>query len=142
MKLEAARKWSLVYVFIMGLALFSGCALFGDRVEDVPPRERVLLFDRPFDVTYLRTLEALNTFPGWVLEQTDKEKGLIVLRNRQYSHLFDKDKMAARFLLKRVNRQQTSVELDPSSPAFEEEGVLLDRIDQVMKATSTRGAPS
>jgi len=127
--------------FLIVMVFFSGCLMpWNIRTDgkEYPRYDQVLVFDRPFDVTYLRTLEALNTVPGWVLDETDKEKGLIVLRNRQYGHIWDKDKRVARFILKYVNRKQTSVELDGPSQRLEEGGLLLDRINQMMIATSPR----
>lgn len=127
--------------FILILVFFSGCLTSWDLSKDkkdYPRYDKVLVFDRPFDVTYLRTVEALNNMPGWVLEETDKEKGLIVLHNREYGHAFDKDKRVARFILKRVSRDQTSVELDTSSQRLEEGGELLERVAQMIAATAPR----
>ena len=104
-------------------------------MKDFPKYDQVLVYDRPYDYTYLRTLEALNTFPGWVLEETDKVKGLIVLRNTQYGNLFDRDKWIARFRVKSLGRKKTSVELEPSSQQLTDGGKLLDRIDQMMAMT-------
>ena len=110
--------------------MFSGaCA----SIKNYPRYDRVLVYDKPFDFTYLKTLEALNTFPDWVLQETDKEKGLIVLQNTQYSHIFDKDKATACFNVKRLSRKQTSVALDPTTQQIEQGGSLLERIDQMMK---------
>ena len=124
--------------FILTLVLFSGCSLFNflQYEKNYPKYDTVLTYDRPFDVTFLRTLEAVNTVPGWVLEETDKEKGLIVLHNRQYSHIFDKDKGVARILVKRISRKQTSVELDKPTQLLQEGGKFLESIDQIMIATA------
>ena len=119
------------------LAFISGCA---SSVKDYPAYDQVLLYDKAYDYTYLKVLEALNTFREWAIEETDKEKGLIVLRNTQYGHLFDHDKWVARFNVKRLGRKKTSVSLDPSTQRIEQGGELLRRIDQVMlMAASTKG---
>ncbi|MBI4368243.1 MAG: hypothetical protein HY588_02505 [Candidatus Omnitrophica bacterium] len=120
-------------VLTTGLA---GCA----SLKDFPQYDQELIYDRPYDYTYLRTLEALNTLPGWNLEETDKVKGLIVLRNTQYGHLFDQDKWVARFQVKSLGRKQTSVSLEPASQRLEQGGELLKRIDDMMKLTAgTKG---
>ncbi len=127
--------------FIIALVFFSGCLMPWNIRRDgkeYPRYDQVLVYNRPYDVTYLRTLEALNNISGWVLQETDKEKGLIVLRNREYGHAFDKDKRVARVILKRVSREQTSVELDTPSQRLEEGGELLESIDRMMVATSPR----
>lgn len=110
----------------------AGCS----SLKDFPRYDQELVYDQPYDYTYLRTLEALNTVSGWTLEETDARKGLIVLRNTQYGHLFEKDKWIARFTVKSLARTKTSVALEPSSQQLEQGGELLERIDHVMKATS------
>jgi len=111
---------------------FFGCAK-DHGLLDYPRFDQVLVYNRPYDVTYLRTLEALNEIPGWVLERTDKEKGEIVIRNREYGHLFsDRDKLSARVLIKRLSRTQTSVELDDEAERLEQGGELLDAVDHMM----------
>ena len=121
-----------VFLVILAALAITGCA---SSMKDFPKYDQVLVYDRPYDYTYLRTLEALNTFPGWVLEETDKVKGLIVLRNTQYGNLFDRDKWIARFRVKSLGRKKTSVELEPSSQQLTDGGKLLDRIDQMMAMT-------
>jgi len=58
--------------------------------------------------------------------------GLIVLRNTQFSHIFDKDEQVARFKVSRVGRDETSVALAPESQLLEDGGKFLDRIDAWM----------
>ncbi len=131
--MKLSRKQTAVVVWTMFLALMAGCA---SSLKDFPVYDQVLIYDRPYDYTYLKTLEALNTMPGWTFEETDKVKGLIVLRNTQYGHLFDRDKWVARFIVKSIARKQTSVALEPSSQRISQGGELLRRIDHVMAASS------
>lgn len=119
---------------LMLLTWMTGCA---SSIKDYPNYDQVLIYDRPYDYTYLKTLEALNSMPDWTLEETDKVKGLIVLRNVQYGHLFDRDKWVARFTVKSLGRKQTSVALEPASQRLEQGGELLKRIDHVMAMAST-----
>lgn len=105
---------------------------------DFPRYDQVLTYDHPYDYTFLKTMEALNTFPNWILEETDKGQGLIVLRNTEYGHVFDRDKNVARFRVTRVSRTQTSVEIEPESQQVLQVGDLLRRVDQVM-SRSLRG---
>ena len=121
----------IVLGFIL-LAFLSSCS----SLKDFPAYDQVLIYDRPYDYTFLRTLEALNTFSDWTLEETDKNKGLIVLRNTQYGHFSDKDKWVARFTVKSLGRKQTSVALEPSSQRLEQGGELLKRIDHMMQITA------
>ena len=112
--------------------LFSGCVTL-EKLARNPRYDQVLVYDRPYDYTYLRTLEALNNVPNWVLDETDKEKGLIVIRNTQYGHLFDRDKQEARVAVRHIGRTQTSVSLDPSSQQIKQGGELLEAIDRMVK---------
>ena len=125
-----------VLCFVVSILITSVFASGCSSLKDYPRYDQVLVYDRPFDYTYLKTLEALNTFPDWVLEETDKNKGLIVIRNTQYGHLFDRDKWVARFNIRRLDKRKTSVSLDPSSQRLEKGGELLNRIDEVVNISS------
>jgi len=121
----------LLLAFLV-LPFGSGCS----TARDFPKYDQVLVYDRPYDFTFLRTMEALNTVEGWVIEETDKEKGLIVVRNLEYGSLFDRDKWSARFIVKRLERKKTSISLDPVSQRVSEGGILLKRIDYFMSLAS------
>ena len=124
----------LYFLTILLLVLTSSFLIGGcSSIEEYPRYDRVLTYDRPYDFTYLRVLEALNSYPNWVLEETDKEKGIIAIRNTEYGHLFDRDKNLARFIVKRVARSQTSIELDSETQQVGKGGEMLERIDQYMK---------
>lgn len=138
--MSSLNKSLLIVLMIAGLT--AGCKTWHSEVKEVPPFERTLVFDRPYDVTFLKTMEALNTFPDWLLQETNKEQGLIVLRNQQYGHVFDRDKGIARFMLRRVNRKQTSVTLDPSSQEMGKGEFLLDRIRQMVGKQAVGGGPT
>jgi uncharacterized lipoprotein len=126
------RFHSLVLGFIF-LAFISGCA----AIKEYPKYDQVLTYDKPFDFTFLRTLEALNTVAGWTLEETDKNKGVIVLRNVEYGSLFDRDKWLVRFNVVSLGRKKTSVSIDPSYQRNSMGGELLERIDQIMKMSAS-----
>ena len=137
---RSIRSHLAVLAVLLVVSMTAGCLTTGSGLKkEDPPFDRTIVFDRPFDVTFLKTMEALNTFPDWLLQETNKEAGLIILRNQQYGHLFDRDKGIARFAIKRVNRKQTSVELDPSSQDMGKGKVLLDKIKEVMAAGPTGG---
>lgn len=126
--LTVKNTYPILFVTLLMLSLGSGCSTF----RDYPKYDQVLVYDRAYDYTFLRTMEALNTVKGWSLEETDKEKGLIVIRNTEYGNLFDRDKWIARFIVKRLERKKTSVSLDPATQRVSEGGTLLKRIDHVM----------
>ncbi len=110
---------------------FGGCS----SIEEYPRYDRELVYQKPYDLTYLRALEALNSFPNWILEETDKEKGIIAIQNTEFGHLFDRDKANARFVVKRIGRNETSVALEPGSQTIQKGGEFLERIDQYMQMT-------
>lgn len=100
-----------VLILVLGLGLV-GCNTVGDIL---PPNDEVLVYKLPYDLTYLRTMEALDGTGSWQLEETDKEKGLISVRDTDYSRLDDSDLRVINFVVKRVDRGTTSVSIDPKS---------------------------
>jgi hypothetical protein len=101
-----------VLILILGLGL-AGCNSVGGVL---PPNDEVLVYKLPYDLTYLRTMEALNSVGSWELEETDKEKGLISVRDTNYSRLDDSDLRVITFVVKRVDRGTTSVFISPENP--------------------------
>ena len=103
--------YRLAFVLAFGLIVV-GCNTVG---EVLPPNDEVLIYPLPYDLTYLRTMEALDGQGHWQLEETDKEKGTISVRDTNYSRLDDADLRAITFVVKRVDRGTTSVSIDPAS---------------------------
>src|SRR3989338_5593982 len=91
------KHFLTVSITALAFAFTTGCAFLTSPVSEPPRYDQVLVYDRPYDYTYLKTVEALDKFPNWILEETEKETGLLVLRNTQFGHLFDRDKEVARF---------------------------------------------
>lgn len=99
----------LFFVLILGSVL-TGC----NTVSKVlPPNDEKLLYKLPYDLTYLRTLEALDSQPNWQLEETEMVKGIIKVRNTNYSNPDDADLRVITFVIKRVDPQTTSVSILP-----------------------------
>lgn len=113
---------ALVLILSFG---FSACNTVGDVL---PPNDQVLVYQLPYDLTYLRTMEALDAVDGWQLETTDKEKGLIAVGNTQYSHMNDSDKRVVTFAVKRVDLGHTSVSIVPESQRVFGGSKLLDAV--------------
>lgn len=101
------RAILLAFILVLGL---SGCTSVG---KVMPANDRVLLYPLPYDLTYLRTLEALDSQKDWELQETEKEEGLIRVRNMNYSRLDDSDKCVIAFAVKRVDFGKTSVSIQP-----------------------------
>jgi hypothetical protein len=117
-----------VLVLILGLGL-AGCNTVG---EVLPPNDKVLVYKLPYDLTYLRTLDALNSIENWQLEETDKEKGAISVGNTDYRHLNDSDQRVITFVVKRVNSETTSVSIDPGSQKVFGGKKLLEAIGEAL----------
>ena len=100
---------ALILVLSLGLA---GCNTIG---KVLPPNDEVLVYPLPYDLTYLRTMEALENYPNWQVNETDKEKGIIKTRDTNYSRLDDSDLRNITFMVKRVDRGTTSVSIAPES---------------------------
>ncbi|MBI4115791.1 MAG: hypothetical protein HY447_04350 [Candidatus Omnitrophica bacterium] len=103
---------SLLLLGVFSLPLL-GCS----RASFLPSHAEVLVYPLPLDIVYLRTLDAVQAHPEWELEETDKEKGVIVLRNMRYSSFADADMRTATLLVKRVGPKESSIQLDPKSVA-------------------------
>ena len=98
----------------------------------LPLHDEVLRFNLPYDLTYLRAAEALQRVAGWELESTEKEKGIILVRNINYSSFDDADKRIATVLIKHIGARETSVQLAPESQRILGGGTLLENISRIM----------
>lgn len=98
----------IIFSFLVGLAI-TGCA-HGKRV--LPVHDDVLIYPLAYDLTYLAVVEALTAVPGWDLEYTLKEDGVVQVRNVNYSGINKEDQRVIAFVVKRLGRNQTSVEID------------------------------
>lgn len=119
--------WTLLMVMF-----FSGCAVFDKATETVETHDEVLVYKLPYDLTYLRTLEAVSFLPDWELLETEKEKGVIRLDNTNFRSVTDADKRFATLYVRRVNRDETSVQLAPFSQKVLGGDVLLATIDDMI----------
>jgi uncharacterized lipoprotein len=108
---------------------FSACNTVG---EILPPNDEVLVYQLPYDLTYLRTMEALDSVGMWQLEETDKEKGVISVRDTNYSRLDDSDLRVITFVVKRVDRGTTSVAIDTKSQKVFGGKELLEAVGEAL----------
>ncbi len=102
-----------LFIDFFAVVAAAGCASQKEKI--LPVHDEVLIYPLSYDVTYLRTIEALESVDGWELEETEKEKGSIRVRNINFSSFDDADKRIVDFMVKRVDRNKTSVELAPAS---------------------------
>jgi len=98
----------------------------------IRPNDEVFVFNKPYDFTFLRVLDAINDTHYWSLYGTDKEKGIITVWNQKFTDLFDADKQFVTFLVRRVERHKTSVQIAPQSQYVTGSGELLRSIDRVL----------
>lgn len=122
----------ILNVFIFGILSLGLAGCSGKSKSLLPVHDEVLVYALPLDLTYLRTVEAVNAHPDWEVDYTDKEKGLIVLRNMRYSSFADADLRTAVLVLKRVGPRETSVQFDPESQAVRGGDEILDLIKQYL----------
>jgi hypothetical protein len=100
-------------VIVFSLLISAGCAT--DEPSVFPVHDEVITVNLPMDLTFLRTMEAVQTHPEWDLERTVKEEGIIRLRNLRYSSFADADQRRATLVLKRVGARRTSIQFDKKS---------------------------
>lgn len=94
--------------------LFSISALSCKTTEPfIENNNEILIYQLPFDLTYLRTLEALQMHDDWEIEETEKEFGIITVRNIAFGTFGDADKRKVVFNIKSTGNRETSVSIDP-----------------------------
>ena len=125
--MKAVFKAVLFGFLYLGLA---GCNTPSSSV--LPVHDEVLVYPLPMDLTFLRTMEAMTAHRDWQIDYTDKEKGLIFLRNLRYSSFADADLRTATLVLKRVGPRETSVELDKKSQSVRGGDEILDAVRQYL----------
>ncbi len=84
-------------------------------LEVADPSAKKLTFQLPYDLTYLRVLEAVDGYKDWQLALTEKEQGTLKLRDVNYSNLVDADLREITILIERIDPTTTAVYLSPSS---------------------------
>lgn len=129
-------KRKLVLFVLLGLSAV-GCAGKEKPVLGLV-HDEVLTFPLPLDLTYLRTMEAIERHPDWELDTTVKDQGVIYIRNVRYSSFADADQRRATLLVKRVGPKTTSVQLAPESQAVVGAGEVLDLIKQTLAREVSR----
>lgn len=118
----------LILVLMLGLGL-AGCNTVG---KVLAPNDEVFTYNLSYDLTYLRTMDALNSVENWQLEETDKEKGTITVRDMNYSRFDDSDLRVITFVVKRIDRGTTSVSIDPKSQKVYGGKKLMEAVGAVL----------
>lgn len=98
----------------------------------LPLHDEVLVFPLPYDRAFLRTMEAVDAHPEWDLELSDKESGILKIRNYRYSSYADADQRTATLLVKRLGPRRTSIEFDKDSRAVVGGDEVLKLIKQYL----------
>jgi hypothetical protein len=125
------KKFPFFYFLIaMTFVMAAGCKSSIQKSIIYPANDEVLRYTLPYDLTFLRTLEALGSMKGWELDITEKEKGTITVRNVDWSRPDDSDRRLITVLVKRESREVTTVEIAPQSRHILGGGAMLKRIEQ------------
>ncbi|GEM_PF-738759 len=106
----AKRAFTLLGVGVLFCGVLWGCA--GSK-KPVQVYDEVLAFSLPFDLVYLRSMEAVQKHGNWDIERTDKEKGQIYIKNKRYSSYADADLRKGLLVVKRISAKETTVQIDP-----------------------------
>ena len=122
------RHWIAGVLF--ALITFSGCA---GNPKVLPKHDDVLLYPLAYDLVYLRTIEALESVPKWEVDEMEKERGIIRVRNTDYQTPGDADQRVITFVLSRIGKRETSVQIDPDSQHVVGGDSLLTNITKFMK---------
>lgn len=124
------KKINLVLIASAFSVFIVGCST--TEKSELPVRDEVFHYDLSYDLTFLRVIEALENVQGWELEETEKEKGYIKVRNTDFGRFGDDDKSLVIFEIKRVERDDTSIGLAKVSQQTLGAGELLDKVQQFL----------
>lgn len=122
-------KWLAVGIII----LLAGCSTF-----ERPKVATLHTYQQPNDLVFLTAFEALDSDEHWIMQRTDKEAGVIELINHNYGNLFGVDRQFVRFLVKSVNRNETSVELDQKNSRGADAIKLFERVNRALSRLPER----
>ena len=112
---------AVIFMMVVGL-LVTGCA--HGKYGEV--HNELFTYDMTFDSTYFKVMNILESQQKWSMESTDIKEGMILARQA------GSDGDQAIILVKRVNREQTTVELSKDSQRVPGVGELLQIIDSNM----------
>ena len=117
----------LSVMILLSHALLAGCTT--KKLESLVTKahDEVLIYDLPYDLTYLKVVEAVQKNTDWNLAETEKERGMVRVFHAGYKFL-DQDQRRITFWIKRVNREQTSVEIDSADQRVPGGAQLLKQI--------------
>ncbi len=130
MKSKAFFFYSLVSI----LFFTAGCKSSIQKSIIYPANDEVLQYELPYDLVYLRTLEAVGNMEGWELDITEKEKGTIRVRNLDWTRPDDSDRRLMTFVVKRLTRKITTVEIAPESRHVLGGGAMLKKIEKYVSS--------
>ena len=121
---------------IIFLLLFS----FGCKREEavLQPHDEVLVYSLPMDLAFLRVVEAAEVHPDWEPDWTDKEKGIIHLRNVRYSSFADADRREATLLVQHRGPEGITIQLDPQSQSVVGGDEILNLIRKALSEEAAR----
>ena len=111
-------KRILMSCLIASFTVLAGTGCQHSKASLLPVHDEVLVYPLPFDLVYLKTLEAVDTHPDWELDYTVKEEGIIGIHNQRYSSWADADLRSAKLVVKRLGHHKSSVEFAPDSQAI------------------------
>ena len=100
----------------------------------------VHVYEQPFDLVYKTAIDILAVEPGWILNPTDKSAGIISLTSTTYANIMSLDAQKAQFVVRSVNRKQTSIEFDPAHSVCRDYNChkLLEKINLAVSVLPAR----
>lgn len=127
-------KRTMVLLVFLAMCCLGGTGCKTSSSSLLPVHDEILIFPVTMDLAYLRTMEAIQAHPDWELDYTDKEKGLINIKNMRYSSFSDADLRSATLVLKREGPKKTSVQFAKRSQSIRGGEEILDLVKQYVSA--------
>ena len=72
---------SVRWFVVMALLLVGCSSSFRQAIIAEPLDYPIHIYEQPFDLVYLKTLETIDEYPGWAFHRTAKERGIIEMHH-------------------------------------------------------------
>ena len=128
--------------FLVLLVVVLGSLSCREKSSLLPAHDEVLVYPLPYDLVYLRIMEAVDSHADWELDYTEKENGIIRIHNQRYSSFADADLRYAKLIVKRLSHNKSSVEFAPESQAIVGGDEIFSLIKQSLSEEVTKRHPA
>ena len=118
---------SVVLLLVFSMSACQTLSNLGLSKQSSIVHDELFTYDVSYDRAYLRVIEAAELVPAWILSGTDQRAGTITLRSTGFSNDAE-----VTVIIKRISKEQTSIELAPDSQRVKGVEDILKAIDKLL----------